>query len=90
LWTETGCSLSWSFENSDERDLRDLLGRIDHFKADPVARSAVLLGTGEDGTKVGAWNREGAAHLQALIEVVPRDAVWMDVRNALSDAVSGP
>jgi hypothetical protein len=90
LWTSTGSPLTWSFEGSDERELRHLLERLDEFKADPAKRSAVLVATEDDGATIGAWTRQGAAHLQALIEAIPGTADWMNVRHALRDAVTGP
>jgi hypothetical protein len=47
-------------DGDEERELRDLLKRMDEWKAEPERRSAVLLAAEENGTLVGAWNREGA------------------------------
>jgi hypothetical protein len=45
----------------------------------------------ERGLEATHTTASGAGRLQALIEAVPRgDEMWMDVRHALYDAVTGP
>lgn len=90
LWTRTGGPLTWGFDGADERDMRDLLNRLDDWKADPELRSAVLLAHEDDGSLVGAWNREGASHLRDMIDMIPRSGDWLDMRRALRDGVTGP
>lgn len=90
LWTSTGGPLTWRVDGEDERELRDLLRRLDEWKAEPEKRSAVLLAAEEDGTLLGAWNREGAAHLWHMLDAIPRSEGLMQVRHALSYAVTGP
>ena len=90
LWTCTGGPRSWSFDSYEEQDLRGLLSNLDEFRANPESRSAVLLATDDDGAIIGAWNRAGAAQLRGSIDRIGRLPDWLDLRNALHDAVTGP
>jgi hypothetical protein len=90
LWTETDAPVTWRVTDDDERELRDLLKRLDEWKAEPEKRSAVLLAAEEDGTLVGAWNREGTSHLCDMIDAIPRREGLMTIRHALRDGVTGP
>jgi hypothetical protein len=90
LWTRTGGALTWRFDAPDDRDLRDLLARLGDHVAEADKRSAVLIAIDDEIRVIGAWNRAGAAQLQALIEAIPRSEGWMDLRAALHDGVTGP
>lgn len=88
LWTRTGAPVTWRIEGQDERDFRDLLRSLDERKADPERRSAVLLAVEDDGTVIGAWNREGAEHLWHMLDAIPRSAGLLKIRHALMDAAA--
>lgn len=90
LWTSTGVPVTWRVSGDDERELRDLLGRLDEWKAELERRSAVLLASAEDGTLIGAWSRDGAEHLWNMIDAVPHSEGLMQIRHALMDGVTGP
>jgi hypothetical protein len=54
-------------DGPEEADLLRLLEWLDEYRADVEKRSAVLVAKGEDVELVGAWNREGASVLSALL-----------------------
>jgi hypothetical protein len=91
LWTSTDRPRSWRFSGEDEITIRDLLGGLDEFKAEPERHSAVLIAEMDDGTIFGAWNRAGAAHLRTAIGTQGElSSEWLALRNALDDGVTGP
>jgi hypothetical protein len=90
LWTSTDAPITWRVTDDDERELRDLLGRLDEWKADPEMRSAVLLAHEEDGTLIGSWNREGTSKLCDMLDMLPRGEGLLTIRRALRDGVTGP
>lgn len=87
LW---GAPKEWTFEGDDERTLRAMFRDLDGFKADLKSRAAVLVAETDEGENVGAWNRDGARRLASTIVFDPPSPEWLEVRNALDDAVTGP
>lgn len=88
LW---GAPKEWRFDDDDEAALRAMLRDLDEeFGADPESKQAVLVAKEDDGSLVGAWNRAGAARLASVIIFEPPSSLWIDVRNALENAVTGP
>jgi hypothetical protein len=90
LWTRTGAPFTWRVTGDDERELRDLLKHLDEWSTDQELRSAVMLAAEEDGTLVGAWNRQGAEQLWHMLDAVQRSEALMRIRHALMDGVTGP
>ncbi len=89
LWTASGDPELREFSDTNERDLRDLLSRLDEHGANPARPRAVLIATGDTGKLVGAWDRNGAAELVALLDAVPRSAELTELRNALLTGLEG-
>jgi hypothetical protein len=90
LWTSTGAPITWRVTGNDEDELSELLKRMHEWKAEPESRAAVLVAVEEDGTLIGAWNREGTAQLVQMIDMVPRSNDLLQIRHALMHGVTGP
>ena len=89
LWTASGDPELREFSDTNERDLRDLLSRLDEHGANPARPRAVLIATGDTGKLVGARDRNGAAELVALLDAVPRSAELTELRNTLLTGLEG-
>lgn len=89
LGTASDNPLTWELNGEDERDLRDLLSRLDEYGASPARPRAVLIATDDTGKLVGGWDRNGAAELVALLDAVPRSAELTELRNALLTGLEG-
>ena len=100
-WQGTGNAQNWSFDGSDDRDLRDCLAQLGAFTVpDPTDRwsaAAVLFevdyegqgfgALGHDFRPAGQWNRAGALRL-ALADL--RDDLRSRFTNPRSDSPRTP
>jgi hypothetical protein len=86
LW---GAPKWWTFDGEDEEILARILSDLDDFKARGSSKSAVLVAERE-GKIVGAWTRDGVRRLSSTIVSEPRSSEWIELRNALEDAATGP
>jgi hypothetical protein len=98
-WQGTGNAQDWSFDGSDDRDLRDCLAQLDAFTVpDPTDRwSAAAVhfevdyegqgfgALGHDFRPAGQWNRAGALRLAELLP----DAL-ADLRDDLRSRFTNP
>jgi len=80
----------WKFDAIDERTLRQMLGDLAPYVAQPEAEEAVLTVTASDGKVVGAWTRGGAAHLASMMFRERTTPPWSEVEAAIQSAVMDP
>lgn len=80
----------WQFDGMDERALRQMLGDLTPYSAQPDAAEAVLTATASGGNAIGAWSRGGAAHLASMMFRDRTTPPWSEVEAAIQSAVMDP
>jgi hypothetical protein len=85
LW---GVPRTWTFEGQDDEVLTGMLDDLDNFKANTRSKQAVLVAV-RDRRIVGTWTRDGIRRLASSI-VSPPSPPWLEVRQVLEDAATGP
>jgi hypothetical protein len=80
----------WQFDGMDERALRQMLGDLTPYSAQPDSAGAVLTATASGGNAIGVWTHGGAAHLASMMFRDRTTPPWSEVEAAIQSAVMDP